>query len=417
MPSGIRNNSKMPFCPGCSYQAIIDGIARTLDESGLKPFDVTFVSDIGCCGLIDPLLSCHTIHGLHGRVTALAMGVALGLNNPEQKIVAIQGDGGATIGLQHLLEAARLNINMTLVVCNNMVYGMTGGQISGLSSCRFKTGKMPEESHIPPYDICELAHKAGASYCTRIIANGDFTGKLKPAILTRGFSLIEFEGLCPSYGYIKMKDLIESCRPEVVLANNNEAYSLAVKDTDSLFSALLKTEKLFDSNLGDRLEIIIAGSAGGGVQSAADILAYAGMVSGLNTTRKGEYPITVGTGFSVSEIIMSRNEINYTGIDIPDVAIIVTQDGLDKIKNRIKEKTFVVIDETLELSLPNKILKASFSKATGKKNAVMSAITMWLQHSNVFSLDALKHSAMSSKFSQALLQTIEKSCLLLNEKS
>ena len=398
----------MPFCPGCSYQMVIEGIAGSLQDMGINPLDVILVSDIGCCGLIDPLLSCHTIHGLHGRVTALAMGVAIGLNNPHKKVIAIQGDGGVTIGLQHLMEAARLNVNLSLIVQNNMVYGMTGGQISGLSACEFKAEKMPEEKNIPPYDICELAHKAGASYSSRVVAQGDLNQKMAEVFGTKGFSLLEIWGLCPSYSYKKIKDINKLPCNERTLENPNDPYYLHIKNSSSLFDELSQIENRFESTLKERLQVIIAGSAGGGVQLAADILAFAGIASGLNTKKKGEYPVTVGTGFSVAEIIFSRNEIYYTRIDTPDVAIIVTQDGLDKIKNRIGKDTLLVINDGLDIpGMSESSLKADFRKISGKKGAALSAIALWLQQNELFPVEALKFAAKTKRSADTLIEAIE----------
>lgn len=399
----------MPYCPGCSYQFVIEGIAGSLQDMGLDPLDVILVSDIGCCGLIDPLLSCHTIHGLHGRVTALAMGVGIGLNNPDKKVIAIQGDGGVTIGLQHLMEAARLNVNLSLIVHNNMVYGMTGGQISGLSTCEFKTEKMPEEGHIPPYDICELAHKAGASYSSRIVAKGNLNQKMAEAFGTKGFSLLEIWGLCPSYAYKKIKEIDTLPFIEKTLENPGDPYHLYIKKSSSLFEDLTQTETLFESSLKQRLQIVVAGSAGGGVQLAADLLALAGMASGLNTKKKGEYPVTVGTGFSVAEIVFSRDEIYYTGIEKPDVAIVVTQDGLDKIKNQIGKDTVLVINEGLDVPGRSETsLKVDFQRMSSKKGAAILAIAWWLQHSNVFPVEALKFAAKTNKFADILIEVIER---------
>jgi len=408
MSASLRTEKKMPYCPGCSYQMVIEGIAGSLQDMGINPLDVILVSDIGCCGLIDPLLSCHTIHGLHGRVTALAMGVAIGLNNPHKKVIAIQGDGGVTIGLQHLMEAARLNVNLSLIVQNNMVYGMTGGQISGLSACEFKAEKMPEEKNIPPYDICELAHKAGASYSSRVVAQGDLNQKMAEVFGTKGFSLLEIWGLCPSYSYKKIKDINKLPCNERTLENPNDPYYLHIKNSSSLFDELSQIENRFESTLKERLQVIIAGSAGGGVQLAADILAFAGIASGLNTKKKGEYPVTVGTGFSVAEIIFSRNEIYYTRIDTPDVAIIVTQDGLDKIKNRIGKDTLLVINDGLDIpGMSESSLKADFRKISGKKGAALSAIALWLQQNELFPVEALKFAAKTKRSADTLIEAIE----------
>jgi len=195
MLSGV----KAPFCPGCGHAPSVKYLSKALTECGYNPLDVVMVSDIGCNGLIDPLFNTHTIHGLHGRSPALALGVVLGLENPNKKVVTMQGDGGATIGLQHLMEASRRNVDMTLIVMNNLIYGMTGGQVSGLTTNEFK-----EEKHIqddaPPFDVCQLAHQAGAAYVARVNNPKNITEKLVEAFKTPGFSLVEISSLCQPYG-------------------------------------------------------------------------------------------------------------------------------------------------------------------------------------------------------------------------
>lgn len=117
-----------------------------------------------------------------------------------QKVIVIQGDGGVTIGLQHVLESARRNINMTLVVMNNLLYGMTGGQISGLSTQKFKEQRQFEVD-VPPFDIIKLAHLSGAAFSARATSIKTFTDVLTDALRTDGFSIVELSSLCTSYAY------------------------------------------------------------------------------------------------------------------------------------------------------------------------------------------------------------------------
>ncbi len=407
MSISLRTDKKMSYCPGCGHQLGTSSLVKALEKLQLNPKDVIIVSDIGCCGLIDPLLSCHTIHGLHGRASALAMGVAMGVNNPDKKIIAVQGDGGATIGMQHLMEAARQNIDMTLIVQNNMVYGMTGGQISGLTPGKFKEERIPEESNIPPYNIVELAFRAGASYACRIIPQSDCSDKLAEAIEITGFSLAEIHALCPAYVVKKYKDYLKY-NPfiEETLRNKREPHGVHIKQTDSLFDTIPKLNNTFLSNLEGRTSVTIAGSAGGGGQLAAEILAIAGIASGLKVTKKGEYPITVGTGFSVAEVILSREEINYTGIESPDVFIIVSQDGLDKIKGQITEESYIIADSSLEIVGGREVVKEDFRKLSGKKGAAFTAIAYWLYKSGIITVDALRAAAEIHKHSEILLDAI-----------
>ena len=86
----ILTKAKMPFCPGCGHGVCVRSISKALENLGYGPKDVVIVSDIGCAGLVDPLFATHTIHGLHGRSSALGLGVVLGLDNPDKKVVVIQ---------------------------------------------------------------------------------------------------------------------------------------------------------------------------------------------------------------------------------------------------------------------------------------------------------------------------------------
>jgi 2-oxoglutarate ferredoxin oxidoreductase subunit beta len=93
--------------PGCGHGVAVKNLSKALTALGFAPLDVVVVSDIGCSGLVDPLFATHTIHGLHGRAPALGLGISLGLTNPDKKVIVIQGDGGVTIGLQHVLESCQ----------------------------------------------------------------------------------------------------------------------------------------------------------------------------------------------------------------------------------------------------------------------------------------------------------------------
>ncbi len=409
MPEDIRISKETPFCPGCGHTVTINGIADAVNKMDVNPLDVIVVSDIGCCGLIDQLVKCHTIHGLHGRASALAMGVALGLDNPDKIVIATQGDGGATIGLQHLLEASRQNVNMTLIVHNNMVYGMTGGQISGLSSTQFKASKMMEQREVPSYDICELAHRAGAAFSCRTFIGADLTDKIKLALTTRGFSLVEIVEMCPAYGSRKAKELHQLADyEEMILLNDREPLTTPHKETLSLLDSLPIMESILRSNLEHRQQVIIAASAGEGVQLAGELLALAGLASGLKTSKKGEYPVTVATGFSLAEVILSREDILYTGIESPDVMIITSIDGYEKAKNRIGKDTTVFLDKELKIPQGKETVVANYRKLAGAKGAALCAIAHWIAKSRVLSMEALLEVAKSHRHADKLIPTIEK---------
>ena len=162
----------------------------------------------------------------------------------------------------------------------------------------------------------------------------------------------------------------------------------------------------FESKITDKMGFVLAGSAGGGIQSAALLLAQVGMMSGLYATMKGEYPVTVGTGFSAAEVILSRKPINYTGLENPDVIFIVSNDGLQKVKNRINKKTQVIIDDKLEVEFEN-ALKGSFDKNAGKKGAALNALATWMEQTDFLDKQALVKAVSSHKHADKLIQAIQ----------
>ena len=400
----ILTKAKMPFCPGCGHGVCVRSTSKALEILGYGPKDVVMVSDIGCSGLVDPLFATHTIHGLHGRAPALGVGIALGLDNPNKKVVVIQGDGGATIGLQHILEAARRNIDMTLIVINNLLYGMTGGQMSGLSTNEFKDYKHSDDD-AEPYDVVNLAHQSGAAFSIRVNDISNFTDVLKEAINTPGFSLVELSSLCTSYGMKKISEMKDFIVEEEKLININPIGKSKNRETNSLFSNVKVLEKQFESNIDESVGIVIAGSAGGGVQSAAKILAQAGILAGLYTTMKGEYPITVGTGFSVAEVILSKKPINFSGLDKPNVVLAVTGDGWNKVKNRVAHESKVFVDRKICADCTFEV--KDFLKVGGKKGAALSAVSYWVKETGVFPVEALFKVVESSKYAMPLQKAIQ----------
>ncbi|WP_457619073.1 thiamine pyrophosphate-dependent enzyme [Lutibacter sp.] len=400
----ILTNTKMPFCPGCGHGVCVRSISKSLENLGYGSKDVIIVSDIGCSGLVDPLFATHTIHGLHGRSPALGVGVTLGLDNPNKKVIVIQGDGGATIGLQHILEAARRNIDMTLVVINNLLYGMTGGQMSGLSTNEFKEYKHSNDD-ADPYDVVNLAHQSGAAFSVRVNNISNFTDVLKEAISISGFSLVELSSLCTSHGLKKVSEMKHYIVAEEKLTNNRPVGVSIKQNTISLLDRAKILTPQFNSKIKDGIGIVIAGSAGGGIQSAAKMLAQAAILSGLYATMKGEYPITVGTGFSVAEVILSKKPIYFTGLEKPNAVLVVTEDGWNKVKNRITDNSKVYVDAKINYN--NSFITKDFLKVGGKKGAALSAVSYWVKESGVFPIEALIKVTENSKYAISLQKAIE----------
>ena len=115
-------DAKLPFCKGCGHALVAQNTEKALQKLNINPLDVVLVTDIGCHGIVDKSFLTHTVHGLHGRSSALAAGITAGLNNPDKKVIVFTGDCVATIGMQHLIGGAHLGFDITVVVHNNMLY-------------------------------------------------------------------------------------------------------------------------------------------------------------------------------------------------------------------------------------------------------------------------------------------------------
>ncbi|MFP4469815.1 MAG: thiamine pyrophosphate-dependent enzyme [Bacteroidales bacterium] len=411
MNSQYLNTETLPFCKGCGHTLISKNTEKALQQIRLDPMDVILVTDIGCHGIIDKAFNSHTVHGLHGRSVALASGVSAGLNNPDKKVIVFVGDGGATIGMQHLLDAAHNGYNMTVVIHNNMLYGMTGGQPSEFTPEGFKTPTLPEGAGHPGYDICALVTAAGAGYVRRISGIGDFSHALQEAFSRKGFSLVEVMEVCPSYGVksnpgMKLNQLIEDAGLEIKVYADKEprAFKTPVKDeTPSLFSQKLNVEKAYHSDLDHDIRIFLSGSAGEGIQAAAELFIRAGMKSGLKVTKKGSYPVTVGVGFSASHLILSPNDILYTGAPEPDVVIVTSDDGLAFARKRITglgEDKLLLIDSSLQTpETKARVISLPFREQAGGRNAMMFAMFHYLKEKQFMPMEALLEVFNNSKLS------------------
>lgn len=409
-----------PYCKGCGHHLIARNTVRALQSLGRDPRDVILVTDIGCHGIVDRNFATHTIHGLHGRSVALGSGIAMGLPKDKQVVVFI-GDGGATIGLQHLLEAARLNVDLTVVVHNNFLYGMTGGQPSGLTPCGFRTVITREGSPYPHHDLCRLAHDAGAPHARRLLGLGDFSDELQEALEVEGFALVEVLELCTSYGLklnpeLRLRELAKEVdyQPELWIGEQRPALWLEPETArPSLLSdgKISTTEVRFGSSLEDCLSLVVGGSAGEGAQRAAELFARAATASGLHVTKKGSYPVTVGVGFSTAELIISQKPILFHGISQPDAVVITSQDGLAHNRARIRamDRGTVWLDESLEPPKTEADVRIhDFRGRAGSRNAAIYSLLTFVHETGVIPtaalLSAVQRSSIVQYVPEALLE-------------
>lgn len=202
----LRPTKKFPnvWCPGCGIGIVMGALIRAVDRLGLDKNDVALVSGIGCTGRMPVYLDFNTMHTTHGRALAFATGLKMA--QPRLNVIVVMGDGDAlAIGGNHFIHAARRNINLTAIVVNNAIYGMTGGQYSPTTPLDSRATTAPYGNIEPPFPICDLAMAAGASYVARstVYHATELDRFLERAIERKGFSLIEAVSYChTTYGRI-----------------------------------------------------------------------------------------------------------------------------------------------------------------------------------------------------------------------
>jgi 2-oxoglutarate ferredoxin oxidoreductase subunit beta len=188
------------FCPGCGGGIILNCFLRAIDDLGLDQDKILAVSGIGCTAWIpSPNFNGDTLHTTHGRAIAFATGAKA--YNPDLTTVIFTGDGdGVGIGGNHLIHAARRNIDLKVILVNNMSYAMTGGQIAPTTMHGETTVTSPYGNPEFPFDITKLVKAAGASYVARWSTHHviELTNAMKEAIQHKGFSFIEVLSQCPT---------------------------------------------------------------------------------------------------------------------------------------------------------------------------------------------------------------------------
>lgn len=411
----MTQGAVMPFCKGCGHSNILNKLNDALGKLALDPHDVCLVTDIGCIGLADALFDkVHTVHTTHGRSTGFATGIAVAdkvLASNKLKTIVLIGDGGSMIGLLHIVNAALMNVDVTVIVANNFLFGMTGGQTSSLTPEHFNTITSPFGSMNPSLDICKIADASKAGFIARKTATDkDLTDVISQAIAFDGFSIVEVLELCTEHGTkrneLKGNMLAQKAEEEGhdigVIKNNtsrpefSDKYETDVNSHKGDIKPLKFINPEFDHNLKKPNEIVLSGSAGERVQSTAAMLCEAALMCGLEVTQKNDNPVTQGSGFSLSEVIISPEEINYTGVASADYVVIVSENGLKEMKsqdiyNRINDKTVFVIDESLTMHKEGlNVIQLPLRKLCGGDKAAVGAIDYIIRKFEPFQHEAFK---------------------------
>ena len=229
----LRHDKKFPhvWCPGCGNGIVMGSILRAISDLKLSKDEVVVASGIGCSGRMPTYMDFNTLHTTHGRALTFATGIKLA--KPSLTVLTIMGDGDATaIGGNHFIHAARRNLNLTAIIINNSIYGMTGGQFSPTTPFGALTTTSIYGHIEHAFSIAELAVTAGASFVARsTVYHADLLDQLiEQAIKKRGFAVVEVISNCHThYGRRnKLGDAVEmmkSFRDNAVTVRKAESLS------------------------------------------------------------------------------------------------------------------------------------------------------------------------------------------------
>ncbi len=406
----------MPYCRGCGHGLVARRLADALGRLCLDAGQVVLTSDIGCVGLVDPLFpAVHTVHTIHGRSTAVAAGAVLAdtlLGEGRMKNVVMIGDGGATIGLLHLTQAALMNVDLTVLLHNNMLYGMTGGQHSALTPEGFVTSTTLAGNWLPALDMEQVLRGChGGFYARQLATDRELGDVIAEAIAFPGFALVEILELCTGFG-VPLNEM-DGKTLRALAEADGRTLGVRIRRPDRQPYHALYRERFparagalpataaaapagpFAHRLERSLDVVVAGSAGERVQTAAAVLTQAAVRSGLHCIQKNDYPVTVGSGFSLSEVKLCTEPILYTGIDEPDAVLIVSADGLREVRgrgdlDRLAPRGLVIVDESLAAELePGRALAAPLRRTLPADAAALGAVALLVARTGVLERDAL----------------------------
>lgn len=203
----FRNKVKPNWCPGCGDFSVQAAMQRAAANVGLEPEKLAVISGIGCSGRISGYINAYGFHGIHGRSLPIAQGVKMA--NKDLTVIASGGDGdGFAIGIGHTIHAIRRNIDVTYVVMDNHIYGLTKGQTSPRSQVGFQTKSTPGGSIESQLNVMELALTSGAGFVAQSFSSDlkELTSLIEQGINHKGFSLINVFSPCVTFNKINTYD-------------------------------------------------------------------------------------------------------------------------------------------------------------------------------------------------------------------
>jgi 2-oxoglutarate ferredoxin oxidoreductase subunit beta len=420
-----RNETPYPFCPGCGHGSILDRLGEALVALDVDPADVVIVSDIGCAGLSDQYFDTSAFHGLHGRSITYATGIKLA--RPELTVVVIMGDGGTGIGGTHLINAARRNVGITVLVFNNLNFGMTGGQHSTTTPDGAVTSTTPGGNLEHPLDICATVGVNGAGYVHRGTSfDADLTDRIVEAIRHPGFALLDVWELCTAYFVPSNKftrraldATIERLGlPTGVLYDRPVAeYGAAYREAAAALPPRTLPASIpvdHRSDLGAARTVLVAGSAGAKVRSAARLFGEGAIRSGLWAAQRDDYPITVKTGHSLSEVVVGPEVVVPGAGAGPDVAVLLSEDGERRARATLRSmgpgSLLVTVPEFAGVETGADVVVVDPADAGARiprAQLALVLLTVALVRSGLYPAEALRDAAAAGPFADDNLAAID----------
>lgn len=367
------------WCPGCGHGIVMKAAIRAIHKMGWDKDEVIAVSGIGCSSRVPSYCDFYGIQTTHGRAIAFATGMKL--NKPDMHVVLFLGDGDCSaIGGNHLIHAAKRNMNLTVIVMNNHIYGMTGGQTSPTTPYLSYTATSPYGNIEPELDICAVAQAAGASFVARTTAYHvpQMMSLIEKGFQNKGFSLIECIVPCPtSFGRrnkyksaVSMYEHLRECAIPV-----DKAVSMTDEELDGkIVTGILKNKPRTDFNTEyknliarvaakgipedsglsvsnnkrkfNRTELRLTGSGGQGLITAGAILAEAAIRQGINAVHSQSYGPEARGGASRSDVILSGDEIYFPEVNDPGILLAMTQQSYDKYASSVIKGGTILVDST-----------------------------------------------------------------------
>jgi 2-oxoglutarate ferredoxin oxidoreductase subunit beta len=263
----FKSDKQPTWCPGCGDFGTMNGMMKALANTGNSPDETFVVAGIGCSGKIGTYMRSYALHGVHGR--ALPVGTGVKMANPDLEVMVAGGDGdGYSIGAGHFVHAVRRNADVTYVVMDNRIYGLTKGQASPTSREDFETSTTPDGPQQPPVNPLALALASGGSFIAQSFASDALrhTEIIEEAIEHDGFSLVNTFSPCVTFNDV---DTYDYWRDSLVDLGDDDSFDPT--DYDQAKEKILDADKEYMGVLYRNPDSVSYEQAHGLTENMADI--------------------------------------------------------------------------------------------------------------------------------------------------